>query len=76
MAHFSTSVLHFHQLQKLFESPSHLNWLWAYSFRIYWASVALFSIVKPTICTTSQIYFILEQHTTCFGRSLRPSLGV
>jgi hypothetical protein len=34
------------------------------------------SIVKPTVCTISQIYFILEQHSTCFGRSLRSSLGV
>jgi len=25
------------------------------------------SIVKPTRCTMSQIYFILEQHSTCFG---------
>ena len=32
--------------------------------------------VKPTRCTISQIYFILEQHSTCFGRSLRPSSGV
>jgi len=34
------------------------------------------SIIKPTRCTISQIYFILEQHSTCFGRSLRPSSGV
>jgi len=34
------------------------------------------SIVKPTRCTISQIYFILEQHSTCFGRSLHPSSGV
>jgi len=34
------------------------------------------SIVKPTRCTISQIYFILEQHCTCFGPSLRPSWGV
>jgi len=33
------------------------------------------SIVKPTRCTVSQIYFILEQHSTCFGRPLRPSSG-
>jgi len=33
-------------------------------------------IVRPTRCTVSQIYFILEQHSTCFGRSLRPSSGV
>jgi len=26
------------------------------------------SIVKPTRCTIFQIYFILEQHSTCFGR--------
>jgi len=29
------------------------------------------SVVKPTRCTISQIYFILEQHSTCFERSLR-----
>jgi hypothetical protein len=23
--------------------------------------------VKPTIYTISQIYFVLEQHSTCFG---------
>jgi hypothetical protein len=34
------------------------------------------SIVKPTRCTISQIYFILEQNSTCFGQSLRPSSGV
>jgi hypothetical protein len=28
-------------------------------------------IVKPTSCTIPKIYFILEQHSTCFGRSLR-----
>ena len=27
-------------------------------------------------CTISQIYFILQQNSTCFGRSLRPSSGV
>jgi len=27
-------------------------------------------------CTIYQIYFILEQHSTCFGWSLRPSSGV
>ena len=34
------------------------------------------SIVKPIRCTTSQIYFILEQHFTCFRRSFRPSSRV
>jgi len=34
------------------------------------------SIVKPTRCTISQIYFILEQRSTCFERSFRPSSGV
>ena len=43
---------------------------------IYITRVTIFSIVKPTRCTTSQIYFILEQHSTHFGRSLRPSSGV
>jgi len=33
-------------------------------------------MVEPTRCTISQIYFILEQHYACFGRSLRPSSGV
>jgi hypothetical protein len=32
------------------------------------------SIVKPTRCTISQIYFILEQHSTCFGLSIIRSL--
>jgi hypothetical protein len=36
-------------------------------------STISFSIVKPTRCTIAQIYFILEQNSTCFGRSLRPS---
>jgi hypothetical protein len=34
------------------------------------------SIVKTNSCTASQIYFILEQHSTCFGRSFRQSSGV
>jgi len=34
------------------------------------------SIIKPTRCTIFQIYFILDQHFTCFGRSFRPSSGV
>jgi len=32
----------------------------------YWA----ISIAKPTRCTISQIYFTLEQHSTCFGLSV------
>jgi hypothetical protein len=36
----------------------------------------MISIVKPTRRTISQIYFILEQHSTCFRRSFRPSSGV
>jgi len=31
------------------------------------------SIVEPTRCTISQIYFILEQYSTCFGRSFHSS---
>jgi len=34
------------------------------------------SIVKPTRYTISQIYFILEQQSTCFGRSFRPLSGI
>jgi hypothetical protein len=34
------------------------------------------SRVKPTGCTIYQIYFILEQHSSCFRRSFRPSSGV
>ena len=34
------------------------------------------SIVKPTRCTNVSNYFILEWHSTCFGRSFRPSPGV
>jgi len=36
----------------------------------------LASIVQPNRCTISQVYFILEQHSTYFGRSLHPSSGV
>jgi len=50
----------------------------------YWTDFVVFKTVyrnifpqeKPTRCTISQIYFILEQHSTYFGRSLRPSSGV
>jgi len=35
-----------------------------------------FSIVKPIRCTNESYYFILKCHTTCFGRSFRPSSGV
>jgi len=35
-----------------------------------------FSTVKPTRCAVSQICFILEQRSTCFGLSLRPSTAV
>jgi len=38
--------------------------------------VGIIPIVKLIRCTISQIYFILEQRSTCFGRSLRPSSGV
>ena len=31
------------------------------------------SLVKPTRCTSVSKYFILEWHSTCFGRSFRPS---
>jgi len=34
------------------------------------------SILKPIRCAVSQLYFILEKHSTCFGQSLRPSSGV
>jgi len=34
------------------------------------------SIVKPTRCTNESNYFILDWHSTCFGRSFRPSSGV
>jgi len=30
----------------------------------------IISIVNPTRCTNYQFYFILEWHSTCFGRSL------
>ena len=36
----------------------------------------IISIVKPTRCTMYQIYFILEWHSTCFGRSFCPSSAV
>jgi hypothetical protein len=33
-------------------------------------------IVNPTRCTSVSNWFILEWHSTCFGRSFRPSSGV
>jgi len=36
----------------------------------------LISVVKPTRCTSVSHLFILEWHSTCFGRSFRPSPGV
>jgi len=36
----------------------------------------IISIVKPTGCTNVSNLFILEWHSTCFGRSFRPSPGV
>jgi len=33
------------------------------------------SIVKPTRCNNVSNLFILEWHSTCFGRSFRPSSG-
>ena len=40
------------------------------------AASSYISVVNSTRCTISQIYFILEQYSTCFGRSVRPSSGV
>ena len=36
----------------------------------------IISIVKPTRCTNVSNYIILEWHSTCFGRSFRPSSEV
>jgi len=36
----------------------------------------IISIVKPTRCTSVSNVFILEWHSTCFGRSFRPSSWV
>ena len=43
---------------------------------MYNTDILCVPVVKPTRCTVSQIYFILEQHPTCFRWSLRPSSGV
>jgi len=45
------------------------------SRRPRWTITAWISIVKPTRCASVSNYFILEWHTTCFGRSFRPSSG-
>jgi len=38
--------------------------------------IVIYFYSKPPRCTVSQIYFILEQYSTCFERSFRPSSGV
>jgi hypothetical protein len=49
---------------------------WQMQWSFYIPFIIIIFIAKPTRCTISQIYFILEQHSTCFGWSLRPSSGV
>jgi len=39
-------------------------------------TLSVISIVKPTRCTNVSNLFYLEQHSTCFRRSFRPSSGV
>ena len=41
-----------------------------------WNSPRFILTVKPTRCTNVSNLFILEWHSTCFGRSFRPSSGV
>ena len=45
-------------------------------FYVKLKSNCIVSIIKPTRCTNWSNYFILKCHSTCFGRSFRPSLGV
>ena len=49
--------------------------VWIY---LTWWSLTIdsvISVVKPTRCTDVSNYFILEWHSTYFGRSFRPSSG-
>ena len=59
------------------------SWVWMCIYIYYiWRSQGrasyYISIVKPARCTNvcNLFYFILEWHSTCFGRSLRPSPAV
>ena len=54
----------------------HLCYHQILSLNLFSQNYRTVSIVKPTSCTISQIYFILEQHYTCFGQSFCPSSGV
>ena len=38
--------------------------------------VVIYFIIKPTRCTNVSNYLITKRHSTCFGRSFRPSSGV
>ena len=43
----------------------------------HWQNILqVIPIVKPTRCTSVSNLFILGRHSTCFGRSFRPSSGV
>ena len=45
-------------------------------FCVFSTSICLISLVKPTRCTSVSNLFILEWHSTCFGRSFRSLSGV
>jgi hypothetical protein len=61
-------MLHVHFLPSLIQSSHFLE-------KMESKNILNVSIVQPTRCTIPQIYFILGQPSTRFGRSLRPSSG-
>jgi len=67
----STAILHkVLQLWRLHKWPSKTLG------RTLWDESCKMSVVKPTKCTKVSNLFCLESHSTCFGRSFRPSSGV
>jgi len=56
------------------------RWISAFKHFVWYSrgrqSSISISVVNPTRCINVSVYFILEWHSTCFGRSFRPSSGV
>ena len=64
------------KIGKVLTSKSVGNWSSSYEKRIYRAAVSQRFRNTDLDAPVYQIYFTLERHPTCFGRSFRPSSEV